>query len=142
MAIASLKLKELRQGALSVRQLVTAIEELEDEVPILSEEEQKAWVLLNCLEPELRTTVLREERAVSTRTQIQSAVQRLQELGVVEKRSGSAEKAATPMRVDSEARATSASKDRACFRCGKKGYIAKHCTAPKPSRTAPTTKGK
>ena len=67
-AIVSLKLKELRQGALSVRQLVTVIEELEDEVPILSEEEQKAWVLLNCLEPELRTAVLREERAISTRT--------------------------------------------------------------------------
>ena len=86
--------------------------------------------------------MLREERAVSTRTQIQSAAQRLQELGVVEKRSGSAERPATPVRVDSEARATSASKDRAYFRCEKKGYIAKHCTAPKPSRTAPTTKGK
>ena len=42
MAIASLKLKELRQGALSVRQLVTAIEELEDKVSVLSEKEQKA----------------------------------------------------------------------------------------------------
>ena len=42
MAIASLKLKELRQGHLSIRQLVTAIKELEDELLVLSEKEQKA----------------------------------------------------------------------------------------------------
>ena len=96
MAIASLKLKELRQGALTVRQLVSAIEEYEDEIPVLSDEEQKAWTLLNCLEPDLRTAVLREERTIRTRTQVQNTAQRLQELGIVEKRSGSAEKAAIP----------------------------------------------
>ena len=39
MALASLKLKELRQAQLSVRELVTAIEELEDEIPNLSVKE-------------------------------------------------------------------------------------------------------
>ena len=51
----------------------------------------------------------------------------------MEKRSGSAEKAAIPARIDSEARATSVGSNRAYFRCGKKGYIAKHYTAPEPS---------
>jgi len=138
MAIASLKLKEMRQGTLSVRQLVSAIEELEDEVPILTDEERKAWVLLNCLDPDLRTAVLREERTIRTRTQVQNAAQRLQELGVVEKRSGSAEKAAIPARVDSEAR-TSVGHDRTCFRCGEKGHIKRHCTA---SVTSGTSSGK
>ena len=42
MADASLKLKRLQQRTLSVRELVLAIEDLEDEVPNLTVEEQKA----------------------------------------------------------------------------------------------------
>lgn len=42
MADVSLKLKNLRQEKLSVRELVSAIEDLEDEIPDLAVEEQKA----------------------------------------------------------------------------------------------------
>jgi len=142
MAIASLKLKELRQGHLSVRQLVTAIEELEDELPVLSEEEQKAWTLLNCLEPDLRTVVLREERAVRTRTQIQATAQRLQELGVVRavkvpKSEGgsSGERQATPVRGASETGAKKRGRtplgERVCYRCNQKGHLARDCAVTK-----------
>jgi hypothetical protein len=66
-----------------VRELVTVIKELEDKIPPLTEGERKDWALLNDLQPELRTAVLREERTISTRTQVQAAAKRLQELGVV-----------------------------------------------------------
>ena len=110
--------------------MVTAIEKLEDELLVLSEEEQKAWTLLNCLEPDLRTVVLREERAVRTRTQIQATAQRLQELGVVrtpretrvsKEVRASSEKRASPPRETSETgakkRERTSLSERVYFRC-------------------------
>ena len=148
MANASLKLKDMRQGTKSVRQLVSAMEELEDEIPVLSEAEQKAWALLNCLDSDLRTAVLREERVIRTRTQVQNAAQRLQELGVVGQRTAGAEKTTTPTRVGSEAvpvraanEARTSDANRTCFRCGKKGHIKRYCTEPKTSGTS-SGKGK
>lgn len=131
MADASLKLKNLRQERLSVRELVSAIEDLEDEVLTeLSVEEQQAWVLINCLRPELRSAVLRELPEIRTRTQVQGLAQRLSEVGQ------QGEAVAVPMRTASETLAASEKKPpttgkRACYRCGKEGHIAKYCTEQK-----------
>jgi hypothetical protein len=68
MAIASLRLKELKQGDIqSVRDLVNYVEELEEDWPTLTPEEDKAWRLLNSLRPELRREVLRENKAITSR---------------------------------------------------------------------------
>jgi hypothetical protein len=144
MALASVKLKELKQGQLSVRELVTTIEELEDEIPVLTDEEQKAWTLLNCLQPELRTAVLREEREIRTRTQVQATAQRLQELGVVrapketrvsKEVQASSEKRASPPRETSEMGAKKRERtplgERVCFRCNQKGHLARNCAVTK-----------
>ena len=144
MALASVKLKELKQGQLSVRELVTTIEELEDEIPVLTDEEQKAWTLLNCLQPELRTAVLREEREIRTRTQVQATAQRLQELGVVrapketrvsKEVQASSEKRTSPPRETSETGAKKRERtplgERVCFRCNQKGHLARNCAVTK-----------
>ncbi|KAL2399170.1 hypothetical protein ABEF95_000260 [Exophiala dermatitidis] len=133
MADASLKLKNLRQENLSVRQLVSAIEDLEDEVPDLTVEEQKAWILINCLRPDLRSAVLRESPEIRTRVQIQGLAQRLAEVGQQTEKTNPTE--ATSIRGASEARTErkreKSAGNKACYRCGKEGHIAKYCTEQK-----------
>jgi len=101
-------------------------------------------MLLNCLEPDLRTVVLREERVVRTRTQIQATAQRLQELGVVrapketrvsKEAWASSEKRASPPRETSETGAKRRERtplgEKVCFRCNQKGHLAKNCAVTK-----------
>jgi hypothetical protein len=74
MANASLRLKKAeQQEGQSARQFSSYIEELEEDIPEISEEERRAWVLLNGLRPALRTGVLRENKVISSRAQVLSA---------------------------------------------------------------------
>jgi hypothetical protein len=132
-ALLSLKRVQQREGQ-SIRELSSYIEELEEDVPELSVEQQRAWTLLNALQSDLRTAVLREERVIRTRGQVVSTAQRLRELGVVTSESQPKRK-----RVDSEVhnrereerpeRAVSAK--RTCYVCNKEGHIARDCSERK-----------
>jgi hypothetical protein len=109
----------------SVRDLVNYVEELEEDWPILTLEEDKAWRLLNSLRPELRHEVLRENKAITSREQVVAFVQRQEELS---KSLGSAPftRASAPLEVFKK-------KDRLplteveCFKCGKKGHMKRDC---------------
>jgi hypothetical protein len=78
MGIALLAIKEAVQETRSAREFATYLDELEDDVPPLSQEELRAWTLVNGLRPALRTAVLREEREIRNRAQIVAAAQRLE----------------------------------------------------------------
>jgi hypothetical protein len=59
MGTASLRIKKAEQKeGQTVRELANYIEELEEDIPEMGIEEQKAWVLLNGLRPIIRTGVL------------------------------------------------------------------------------------
>jgi hypothetical protein len=49
----------------------------------MSQEESRAWSLLNGLRTEVRSGVLREEREIRTREQVIASAQRLHELGTM-----------------------------------------------------------
>jgi hypothetical protein len=141
-ALLSLKRVQQRDGQ-TIRELASYIEELEEDVPELSIEQQRAWTLLNALQPDLRAAVLREERVIRTRGQVISTAQRLRELGVVasesqpkRKRADSeihgarehekrAESRGAEARVES--RESRTVRGRTCFTCGKEGHVARDC---------------
>ena len=79
---------------------------------------------MNCLQPGLRSAVLREAPEIRTRVQVQGLAQRLAEVR-------QQEKIATPVRQGSEARSErtreKSAGSKACYRCGKEGHIAKYC---------------
>jgi hypothetical protein len=139
MSSALLSLKKIQQRDESIRELANRIEELEEDIPELSVEQQRAWALLNALQHELRAAVLREERVIRTRGQVISTAQRLQELGVVASESQLKRKRVdneiheSRVRDGRESRSESLSEQRAvsnkrtCYACGKLGHIAKDC---------------
>lgn len=56
MSVATLKLKEARQGRdQSVRDFANFLDELKEDIPEISQEEQHAWLLLNELRAEVRS---------------------------------------------------------------------------------------
>jgi Zinc knuckle len=139
-ALLSLKRVQQREGQ-SIRELSNYIEELEEDVPELSAEQQRAWTLLNSLQLELRAAVLREERTIRTRGQVISTAQRLQELGVVVSESQSKRK-----RVDSEVYRSREREpqlgrkaqmmERLCYACDKPGHVAKDCPSKKKEKSS------
>jgi len=136
MSVATLKIKQAKQGeGQSVREFANYIEELEDDVPSLTEEQQRAWALLNGLRHEIRSTVLREEREIRSREQVIAAAQRLYELGRIDARSSQAYRrqgaSSAPQGASNAPQTVSAERrtdGKKCYRCGREGHISRHCT--------------
>jgi hypothetical protein len=109
---------------------------MEEDVPELSVEQSRAWALLNALQPELRTAVLREERAIQSRGQVVTTAQRLRELNAGESHTKRKRvDTEVPARIESRgAKARVESREnragsykRTCFTCGKEGHVARDC---------------
>lgn len=78
---AFLRLAETKQQAnQSVRDLLNKIEAIEGEIPSMTEDERKAWVLLNSLSPALRAEVMHEHKEILSREQVLSSAQRHEEV--------------------------------------------------------------
>jgi hypothetical protein len=58
-----------------VRDFTNFLDELKEDIPEMSYEEQRAWSLLNSLRREVRSGVLREEREICSREQMITAAQ-------------------------------------------------------------------
>ena len=81
MQYALIRLKSVEQRPnQSVRDLVAIIENLEKDIPEMSEQEKRAWQLLACLSPGIRREVLKENRTITSREQVIAAAQRQEEL--------------------------------------------------------------
>jgi hypothetical protein len=81
MAYSSLRLKTVQQKEnQTVRDLVNYIEELEKDIPAQTEQEKKAWQLLNSLAPAIRREVMKENKTITSRDQVIAAAQRQEEL--------------------------------------------------------------
>jgi hypothetical protein len=126
MAIASLRLKELKQGdTQSVRDLVNYVEELKENWPTLTLKKDKAWRLLNSLRPKLRREVLRENKTITSKEQVVTSAQRQEELS---KSLGSAPSARASAPLEA-----SKKKDRLplaeveCYKCHKRGHFMRDC---------------
>jgi hypothetical protein len=78
-ALLQLQTKTQRTGQ-SVRALLGEVENLESDIPKLTEEERSAWAFLNALSPELRTEVIRENKEIKTREQVVASAQRHEEM--------------------------------------------------------------
>ena len=50
-----------------VRELIIEIERLEEDIPEMIEEVQKAWILLLTIKPEIRISVLSEYKEITSR---------------------------------------------------------------------------
>jgi hypothetical protein len=71
----SLRLKEARQKrGQSVRDLIEYIEQLERDILEQSKQQREAWHLLNNLHPEIRREVMRENKKITSRGQVITAV--------------------------------------------------------------------
>lgn len=134
MGNASLRLKKAEQKeGQSARQFASYIEELEEDIPEMSQEEQRAWILLNGLRAPIRSGVLRENRTVTSRAQVLSAAQRQEELlaegQVTGESSGTGVARDTGERPGKRVRSAteSGASSTACYKCGKDGHIKKDC---------------
>lgn len=126
MSVATLKLKEAKQSeGQSVRLFANQLEELEEDIPEISYEEQRAWTLLHGLRPEVRSSVLREERGIRSREQVIAAAQRIDELGGVAGVSHTIRKGNSRF---SEPKALEGQMDsKKCYQCGLPCHIARIC---------------
>jgi Zinc knuckle len=133
----------------SVRELATVIESLERDIPPLSQEEIKAWTLLNALKPETRREVLKENKTITSRDQVIAAAQRQEELARDESTAYKTQESSGRSRAQSSRgrntrknrtesvtprRAVpdrSASRSGKCFNCGKPGHKAAECWSRK-----------
>jgi hypothetical protein len=136
MSVTTLKLKEAKQGGdQSVRDFANFLDELEEDIPEMSHEEQHAWLLLNGLRQEVRSGVLREEREIRSRKQVITAAQRLHKLGTMgtgvshafcsrfRSEGGDTQDKAESKESTSEGR----TETRKCHRCYKRGHIIVNC---------------
>lgn len=64
----------------TARALLEEIENLEQDIPQITEEQRRAWHFLNRLRPEIRTEVMRENKEITSREQVLAAAQRQEEL--------------------------------------------------------------
>lgn len=149
MSAATLKLKEARQGDnQSVREFANYLDELEEDIPDMSQEETRAWSLLNGLRGEVRSGVLREEREIRSREQVIASAQRLHELGTMGtavshafRGGGRSQGGGThaPHRAESKAGTSEVRTDsRECYRCFKKGHVRRDC--PEGSGQGPSSR--
>ena len=133
MGNASLRLKRAEQYVgQSARQFASYIEELEEDIPEISYEEQRAWTLLNGLRAPIRSGVLRENQTILSRAQVLSAAQRQEELlaeGQITRKDTSAasEIGVKPVK---RMRAATDVKSTACYNCGKEGHFKQNCPEP------------
>jgi hypothetical protein len=159
-ALLSLAAKKQRTGQ-SVRELLAEIEGLEEDIPPMTEEERKAWTLLNALSPALRAEVMREHKDITSREQILASAQRHEEVskqrlaaesikankqptpkrfpgGTLPVRGGKAPQAredpATPR--DKRKPTTKTDFRGTCFNCGGEGHKEAECRKPKRTRDA------
>lgn len=127
MGAALLAVKKTRQGGRTVRELAHWLEEQWDDIPELSLEERKAWDLVNALDPQLRTAVLRDERSIHTRAQIVSAALRIQELEMTGTSSERRRPTQDPAAVEAARPEAGVEGKRICFRCKQEGHIRRDC---------------
>ena len=59
-----------------VRELMIEIERLEEDIPEMTEEVRKAWILLLAIKPEIRTSVLSEHKDITSREQVLASAAR------------------------------------------------------------------
>ena len=50
-----------------MRELLIKIERLEEDIPEITEEVRKAWILLLAIKPEIRTSVFSEHKDITSR---------------------------------------------------------------------------
>jgi hypothetical protein len=67
-----------------VRELLIEIERLEEDIPPMSEEERKAWVLLLAVKPAIRTSVLSEHKEITSREQVLASAARHKQAAALE----------------------------------------------------------
>lgn len=155
---ALLSLAAKKQGpSQSVRDLLAEIEQLEEDIPKMSEDERKAWVLLNALSPALRAEVIRENKEITSREQVLASAQRHEE---ITKSRVKAESFRPPLATTTTTRRwTPATSSRVaanppkpnpnerrrepfggeCYNCGKKGHRKQDCRSAK--KRSPSPKG-
>ena len=133
---ALLAVKQASQKQVSVRELATILDELWEDIPKLAEEELRAWALVNAFRPDLRTAVLREERTISSRSQVIASAQRLELLGTTP---GIGPR--NPLAISKDAGTTQTAESegasgdkRECFVCGERGHLARHCPKKKSQK--------
>jgi hypothetical protein len=158
LALASKSQKESQ----TPRELLAEIENLEQDIPLMTEDERRAWVLLNALRPALRAEVIRENKEITSREQVLASAQRHWEVTMNQTRAESRKpfRRASPMRPTSESysRHSSSSTHKSrqhqperheprparpswstgCFNCGKPGHKANDCRSPPMNRTQGT----
>jgi hypothetical protein len=154
-ALLSLASKAQKESQ-TVRELLAEIENLEQDIPPMTEDERRAWVLLNALRPALRAEVIRENKEITSREQVLASAQRHEEVTRQQTKAETPKQysKSTPMRPasDSWSRRSSASREHkekferkettptttrwrgSCFNCGKSGHKSADCRAPSSNR--------
>lgn len=147
----------------SVRDLLAEIEQLEEDIPPMSEEERKAWTLLNALTPALRAEVIRDNKEITSREQVLASAQRHEEISRAKTKAESPREPRQPQFKKNGGGSTpnrgrpapkpqgDSSKGKEirppftgdCYNCGKKGHKERDCrSAPKNKSRSPKGKDK
>lgn len=166
-ALIKIRKKQQREGQ-TVRELYEELAQLRRDIPVLGEEQTRAWELLLALRPQIRIEVLRQLPRIENEEQVLRAAQRQAELdrqtaqyskAPKKEGSGTPGKPSTP-KVFGKRPATSKPAGQAgksetrerptpgsvvCYNCDKKGHISRDCPEEKKGSHAgrvATGKGK